>query len=227
MTKEANTLPVNIADQIRADLEALNKMTNVAGGNKVTYEGRSFKLPGDGGIVKGALKAVILDFGSYNAFYDKPFDKNAEPEAPPCYAFSKFVGSLAPSAAAARPQAENCQVCPNNQFGSKGNGKACTNKRVLTALVVNGPGQFDPKTAPIVRIEVSATAIKHWDKYVKDVQHMFGVPPVGVITDIAPDESETYISLRFSNPVPNPALEVCYSRKAEAAEILERDPHVR
>jgi hypothetical protein len=224
MSETAN-LPVDIAAQLRAEIANLNKMV-AGGGNKVTYEGRSFKLPSNAGVIKGTLKAVILDFSSYNAFYKEAYDpKNPSKEAPECYAFGKFVQQLVPSANAKSPQSEACTVCPNNQFGSKGNGKACANKRVLAALIVNAPGGFDPETAPIVRIDVSSTAIKHWDKYVKDVANMFGVPPLGVVTDIFPDDGETYMTLRFGNPTPNPNIEVSMARKAEASSMLENDPH--
>ena len=224
----SNTLPVNVADLLKQELANLNKMTASTGSTKVDCKGKGFSLPGDKDTtIKYPMKAVVLDFGSYNAYYDKPFDKNAEPEAPPCYAYGKFVQQLTPSAAAKNPQAENCSVCPLNQFGSKGAGKACGNKRILAAVVLNGPEAFDPQTAKIFRIDVSATGIKHWDKYVKDVQHTFGVPPVGVITDISSADEVDYVSLRFSNPTPNPHLEALMGRKSEAASMLEQDPHNR
>ena len=116
-------------------------------------------------------------------------------------------------------QADSCQGCPMNEFGSSGEGKACKNGRLLAVL----PPDADDKT-DLWLLEVSPTAIKGFDGYVNSVVRQFGVPPVGVVTTVSLDPNVDYAKMVFSDPQPNNNLEISFARQAEAQEMLKVEP---
>ena len=122
---------------------------------------------------------------------------------------------MVPSANAPNKQADNCQVCPNNQFGSKGKGKACSNGRLLAVL----PPDADADT-PMWLLAPSATAIKGFDGYVAGVARTFQSMPFGVVTTVSFNPNETYAQMQFGEPKPNPLLGEMFARQEEARELL-------
>lgn len=218
----AKNLPASIKEQLAADTAALANRIQAPGGDKIKLtKKKTFKLP-DGTEHPGPLTVVIVDFVSVNKFFDKPY-KEGEVTPPACFAVGLEPTSLVPAASSPDVQSTSCATCPNNEFGSKGNGKACANHRVLAVVQGEGDAALDPK-APMWLLEVSPTAIKAFDAYVSTVRTQFNVPPVGVITDVFFDPSSEYQSLRFGNPQPNPNLEMHYGRKAAARERLMSVP---
>lgn len=218
-------LPVNIREQLAKEAEELNNRIQAPSGDKIKLtKKKTFKLP-DGTESPGPLAVVILDFVAFNGYYDKPY-KEGEPAAPACFALG--VGrndDLVPSKKSPDVQSDDCKSCPMNEWGSKGEGKACRNQRRLAVVQGEGDPANDPD-APMWILEVSPTALKAFDSYVSSVKTQFGVPPIGVITDIFFDPSSDHQSLRFGNPQPNPNLEMHYGRKAAARERLLSEPDV-
>lgn len=217
-----SNLPTSLRDQIAAENKALAARIQAPGGDKIKLtKDKNFKLP-DGTKSPGPMTVVVLDFVSVNKFYDRPYDeKEITPAA--CYAVGNVISSLAPVDASPAKQAETCSECPNNEFGSKGRGKACSNTRLLAVVAGAGDSALDPKS-PMWLLEVSPTGIKAWDAYVSSVRTQFNVPPIGVITEISFDPNVDYQTLRFGNPQPNPNLEMHWGRKAAAAERLASLP---
>lgn len=219
-----SNLPVNIAEQLAAETKALASRIQAPGGDKIKLtKKKTFKLP-DGTESPGPLTVVILDFVSMNKFFDRPY-KEGEISPPACYALGLEPTNLVPSEKSPDKQSASCGTCPNNEFGSKGDGKACSNHRVLAVVAGAGDTALDPNS-PMWLVEVSPTAIKAFDAYVSMVRTQFGVPPVGVITDIFFDPSSEYQSLRFGNPQPNPNLELHFGRRTAARTRLLTEPDV-
>lgn len=185
---------------------------------KVTQDKR-FEFP-DGTKSAGPVQMVIVDFMSSNAFYEGSYDPN-NISPPACFAIGSKPTMLVPSNNSPVKQADACSACPMNQFGSAGNGKACKNSRVLAVLP---PGAT--ADTPLWILKVSPTALKAFDAYVTQVARQFHLPPVAVVTEISFDESVSYSSLRFGNPVPNEDLETYFARKGEALERLLTEPDV-
>lgn len=211
------------AADIKARLEAMAKAnegkTAPVGGNKIRVtQDKQFVLP-DGSKTRGPLELVVLDFCSRNEFYPGAYDKN-NPTPPACFAIGDIPLKLVPSDNSPEKQADTCVECPMNAFGSRGDGKACKNTRLLAVL----PPDADDET-DIWLLQVSPTAIKAWDGYVKDVQRMFGMPPVGVVTTVEFSDAE-YAQLSFSNPVPNENVGVHLARVDEAKQLLAEEPDV-
>jgi len=163
---------------------------------------------------------VIVDFTVRHNFYAAAFDpKNIE--APVCFAIGSDPRKMAPSANSPLKQAVDCQTCPNNQFGSDGNGKACKNERALAVL----PPDADADT-PMWTLKVSPTALKGFDGFVTSVARMFQTSPVGVIASVGFDPNVTYAKLVFTDPRPNENLEVHFARQGEAQTMLAQEPDV-
>lgn len=220
----ALAVPEEIRKQLAQETQELAKRIQSAGGDMIKLtKDKHFKLP-DGTKHPGPLTVVILDFVSVNQFFDRPY-KEGEVTPPACYAIGLEPSSLVPSKNSPARQAEACNTCPNNQFGSKGDGKACGNHRMLVVRAGVGDDALDPN-APKFLLKVSPTGIKAFDSYVSTIRTQFGAPPIAVVTDIYFDKEKEYQSLRFGNPQPNPNLELHFSERAAARDRLLQEPDV-
>lgn len=211
---------VSIQEVLRAQAAAMSEKTAPASGNVIRVsQDKQFHLP-DGTKTSGPLELVIVDFTSKNAFYEGAFDpKNITPAA--CFAIGSNPLKMVPSKNSPLLQAVDCQACPNNQFGSSGDGKACKNTRVLAVL----PPDADEDT-PLWILATSPTANKGFDGFVTSVARVFQTPPVGVVVTVGFDSAVTYAKLVFSDPQPNPSVGVHFARQAEAQAMLAVEPDV-
>lgn len=222
--KEPGTALVNMRAELAAETLALSRRIEAPSGDKVKLtKKKTFKLP-DGSEHPGPLTVVILDFVSTNTFHDKPY-KEGEISPPACFAIGLEPTLLVPSANSPDKQSDGCAKCPNNAFGSRGDGKACKNGRRLAIVAGAGDLAADPDS-PMWIIDVSPTSLKAFDAYVSTVRTQFQAPPIGVVTDVFFDPASEYQSLRFGNPQPNPNLELHFSRRAAAKERLNTEPDV-
>lgn len=221
--KPAAGAVMSLQEQIKAENESLASRIKKPSGDKIKLtKKKTFKLP-DGTETDGPLSVVILDFAAINEFFDSPY-KEGEVATAACYAVGFLENDdLTPAKESPDVQNDSCKKCPNNEFGSKGNGKACANKRRLAVIAGEGEDAADPNS-PMWIIDVSPTSIKAFDAYVASVRQQFELPPIGVITDVYFDPDSEYQSLRFGNPRENPNLEVHYARKQAAKDRLTSLP---
>lgn len=210
---------VSIMEALRAQAAGISEKTAPAGGNVIrTTQDKQFLLPD--GTKTDTLEVVIVDFASKFSFYEGAYDpKNISP--PACFAIGTNPLKMAPSKNAPLGQATDCQSCPNNQFGSDGNGKACKNSRILAVL----PPDADADT-PMWVLNVSPTALKGFDGFVAGVVRVFQTPPIGVVTTISFDPNTTYAKLIFTDPKPNTNIGEHFARQAEARDLLTVEPDV-
>jgi hypothetical protein len=212
---------VSIQEQLKAQTAAMANRTAPAAGNKIKPGKGKFALPD--GTECTELHAVIVDFCTTHNLYEGKFDpKNIQP--PICFARGANPKDMVPSANAPQKQSVDCQVCPMNQFGSDGDGKACKNGRKLVLLPTNEAGDDVDHEADLLVLEVSPTALKGFDGYVQSVVRTFQMPPIGVITTITLDDSVDYAKLVFTDPRPIASLGEAMARQAEAQEILAAEP---
>lgn len=210
---------VSIQEALKAQVANLGNRIAPATGNKIrATQDKHFILP-DGTETPGPLKLVIVDFAVVHNFYEGAFNKN-EIVPPGCFAVGTDPKKMFPSANVPNKQADDCQSCPMNQWGSNGTGKACGNGRLLAVL----PPDSNPDT-PMWLLQPSATAIKGFDGYVAGIARTFQSMPVSVVTTVAFDENATYAKMVFSDPEPNGNLAEHFGRQEEAKELLfaERD----
>jgi hypothetical protein len=210
---------VSLKDALKAQVAALAGRTAPDSGSAIRLSPGKFTLP-DGTTTPGPLELVIVDFTSKNLFYAGAYDpKNIVP--PNCFSIGNDITTMVPSKNAPEPQAASCAACPNNQFGSAGDGKACKNSRLMAVL----PPDADADT-PMWTLATSPTANKGFDGHVSSVARLFEMPPVGVVTEVSLDPNTTYAKLMFSNPKPNPQGGVHFARMDEAKAMLAVEPDV-
>ena len=160
---------------------------------------------------------IILDAVFENTFYAEKFDPN-NAASPICYAFGRDGEPMAPHESMQdapdyfKPQAEECQGCKWNEWGSadKGKGKACQNRRRLALIpagyyegkrgsrdlelnLFNDPKHFE--TADIAFIKLPVLSVKLFSKYVNQIATNSRRPPHGVITRmfVEPDAKAQFL----------------------------------
>lgn len=220
--KPTSSAVVSIKEQMARDLALVAGMTAPVSGNSIRItQDKKFIMP-DGTKTEGPIDLVIVDFCTAHALYPGAFDpKNITP--PVCFAIGSNPTAMVPSPNSPELQSDACGACPMNQYESAatGKGKACKNSRTLAVL----PPDADADT-PLMKLSVSATALKGFDSFVAGVARQFVVPPYGVVVSVGFNPNETYGSLVFSDPRPNENVEVAYSRRQEAADLLKIEPDV-
>lgn len=141
------------------------------------------------------LSCIVIASVHSNTLYEGRFDPN-NLSSPICFAYSETGEGMAPHPASAKPQHDNCDTCPNNQWGSDpdgGRGKACKNGRSLALIPANTSPDAVP-TAEIAILKPPVTSVKNYQQYVQTVAAMYNRPPLGVITEVGtvPDAKSQY-----------------------------------
>lgn len=215
-------LPVDLQAQMEAEIAAFKGRIAAPTGNRINTDEKLFTLPN--GDTADTLSVIIVDFVSYNAYYDKPWNPN-QIVPPNCFSISTEMAGMTPSENSPDAQAESCAACWANQWKSSptGGGKACSNTKLLA--VIEPDGDVD---SPIMLLKVTATALKSFDAYVSGVVRAFQRPPRGVITEITFDPNLKYSSLRFGNPVActPEQMALAYARRDDAMARLLVEPDV-
>lgn len=216
-------LPVSVQELLDRQKEAMKGRIGAPAGDRIVLtRDKTFKFP-DGSEFKGPQQMVILDMVSYNAYFDTPW-KEGESAVPACFSLSDGdPKDMAPSDRSPNKQSDTCDGCPLNQFGSKGDGKACGNHRLLAVV----DDSADPE-APIRVIRTSPTSIKYLDSYLGGLQ---AIPPNGkssveFVTELFFDPDAKYATLRYGRSRPNPNVEVHAPRVWTAHERLMKEPDV-
>ena len=203
---------------LRQELAALHTRIAPPAGNRISLRGRVFNMP-DGSTNPGPIAAVILDFRSHNQYWAAPYAPN-HLEDPICWAVSRTYEDLSPSPDAPERQAERCNNCPRNIFGSAQNrkSKACRNSRRLAIV----PPDATPETEPMI-LSASPTAISAFESYVLGLAASEGKMPVEVVTHIAFKPDAEYPSLVFGKPKPltDKQLAVMMALRAKSQPMLD------
>jgi hypothetical protein len=173
---------------LKAELEATRETTAPPGGNRIKLNAqKQFELP-DGTVSGKPLEAIILDYRSLNTFYEGIYNPK-DIKAPVCAAVSKTLANLVPVEEGTSIQADSCNVCPQNEWGSgNGNGKACKNGKRVAVMAVDG-------TEALI-LNVSPTGTGLFDKYINSLAAI-GKTPMEVITSITFDPNVAYAKLNF------------------------------
>ena len=154
----------------------------------LSVKGKKFTLGEEklGTILNVVILADVFD----HAYYDRPYDPDVI-SPPACFAINTSNSDLAPSITSPTPQAENCNVCPMNEFGSSqnGKGKACRNgRRLLIAATTNGVPDLDN----LAIINLAPTSLKAYARYAKGLATVKKLPIWAVITTLSFDDDSTW-----------------------------------
>ncbi len=147
-------------------------------------------------IKDNKMQVIIVDHILANMYYPEKFNSK-DPKPPVCYAFGRNDKELAPHEKSGDKQHEQCQGCPQNEWGTAdtGVGKACKNSRRLACISASALDKPDSiPDAPAAYLGVPVTSIKGWAGYVRQVADTFGVPPLGVVTEVSlvPDAKDQF-----------------------------------
>jgi hypothetical protein len=213
-----NTSLASIQEEMQKELDDIQNRLGAGTRNIISTRGKVFNLP-DGSQHEGPLEMVVVDFLSWNKYYEHGFDPDA-PEAPACFAYGTAKNeSLTPSDNSASKQSASCEACPMNQFGSAGKGKACKNTRLLALLSPEATEDF-----PILLLSVSPMGLKNFDGFVNAASLKYKTLPIGVVARIGLDQKATYPLLTFQIAEPNQNIAVHWARREEARRLLTVEP---
>lgn len=136
------------------------------------------------------LNVVILAMQPGRAYWKEPFGKGNL--APDC----RSSDMLVPDAGSPDQQSSKCSSCPHAQFGSKGDGQACSTR--INALV------YDTDRQHFARTSFGVTAIKRVRGYVSGLKAY--APPrklMGQVTHIGLESVERD-GMKWNEPVLSP-----------------------
>lgn len=216
--RATSNLPVNYVEQLANEVSNIQQRIAAPAGDRIRMINSShFALPN--GTDAETIEGVVVDFVSSNLLFEGAYDKD-NPSAPGCFAVGPEPTTLIPTSNSPNKQAETCAVCPNNQFGSAGKGKACKNTRLLAIK------PLDAEDDSIYVLSVPPTSIKSFDGYVHTLAGKHRLPPVGVVTKISLDKNESFAAPRFEvvRPLTNEELGGFMEARTQARERLVSEP---
>lgn len=220
MTKTTETNIVTITPEQLAvyrseTQDIINRLGSTGGGDVIKLRDNTFIFP-DGQEIHDEMDAIIVDFAYVNAMYQGRWDPK-NPSSPVCGSVGITPKGMVPSSAAPKKQAESCDQCPNNQYGSNGSAKACKNEVWLAVIAANATD-----SSQIYVMKLAPTAITPFNKYAKAQMTAFDRPLYGVITHFEFDKTQTYTKILCSNPdrKMNDNIELAKRRVPEASARL-------
>jgi len=168
-------------------------------GNWVSFKGGQLTIGGNS-MPKNRVNCVIIHSIFENQLYEDRYDPN-NPQPPICYAMSETDDDLKPHPDSAKPQAETCEVCPNNVWGSDpggGKGKACKNVRRLAIVSADDLDASKLPGAEVALAKLPVTSVKNWSTYASQIANVLKLPPLAVITEMSVEpDPKTQFQVNF------------------------------
>lgn len=233
MAKSKTTAMTKWDEELARDAERYAKQeAGTLGGQFISIRGGNLQVD-DAPIPNNEMGVVILDAVLENTFFDTDFDPD-EPRAPACYAFGREEDELKPHEEARDPQAESCEDCEHNRWGTadRGRGKACRNRRRL-AVIAGGTmrdGRFEPFSqadqvlkAQQYLLALPPTSLRGYAAYVRQLATVLQRPPYAVFTKVSvvPDpKSQFKVVFELLDPVPRELFDAVHQRHGQAAEEI-------
>lgn len=216
-------LPAHVQEAMNADIAAFQQRMSAPVGNRISVT-QDKKFRNAAGEKYDTIRGVIVDFVAKKAWYEGDYDKD-DVVPPNCFALG-FVPHDALEASENSPDLQHndgCKTCPKNAFKSaaNGKGKACKDSYILALLPPDAE-----EGAALVTLSLSATAIKPFEKYVRDLARDYGKAPYCFVTEFAFDDKMDYASVRCINPEVAGAnlIGLAYSMREDAAKLLGAEP---
>lgn len=211
--------------ELAKEAENVRKMVGAPESKKITID-RDGNFAGPGGINLGnEINICVIDFCSANDYYDRPYNPQ-DPQPPVCFARGREIADMYPEEISPEPQSEDCAKCPHNQWGSRGNGKACKNMRNLAVVLEE---DIDPESGndpELHLIQVPPTALSSFDAAVLQTARAFNGPPIKAILTLKAVQKGTYTTMQFSSPEPNPHYADLLHLRDAAEDVIARLPDV-
>jgi hypothetical protein len=174
----------------------------------------------DGTAMGSNIEVVILGhIRSHELYPDTVYNAN-KPEAPICYSRNLLNEPSMPHKNVDKPECDNCEDCPNNEWGSKGQGKAC-NETYKVAVIVPA---YDPNV-PVV-LKIASTGMKGFDSSIGGIQKAFGkngnlaMPYAAIVNAEFTDAAYPVVKITGTQARVNPAITTHFKMAKDAVEAL-------
>jgi len=194
------------------DVEDTTARLNKAAGNTIGIRNSKFTYKQE--LIGRTINVVIADFVHAQTWYLEKFDPE-NPSPPTCHALSVSGDEMQPLASSPDKQADFCDGCEKNAWGSAdvGRGKAC-GQQYKAAVLAAGPGET-LASCDMAILTIPPTSLKNFDAYVKSVAKSHGRPPYAVITHLSFDEDAEHPVLMFE-------VDTVISNVQDANDIMGR-----
>lgn len=194
------------------------------------------QLKFEGAPVPGNQMAVVI-VGSImeNIYYVGKYNPE-EAAGPTCYAFGRDEKAMKPYKAVENPVAEQCDGCPNNEWGTAdtGKGKACRNSRRLALLPAGKfgrDGNFEAELNPehyenvqAAFLKLPVTSVKGYASKIRQLEQTLHLPPHAVFMKVSVvPNAKTQFSILFDvlGTVPAELLPALMSRYKGMRDSME------
>lgn len=200
-----------LAARAREEQETVD---GIGGGLRMSIKGGKLRI-GDNVVPGNKLVCVLVTHIAAKRFFEGEFDPSGDDKTPPiCYAFGRnFKDPMTPHAECPKKQAESCDGCPHDAFGTAktGRGKACKdsfNIAFIEAGSLGSNGVFMPYTDSaadlqrlrsnqIVKGSIPATSLRTYKDYVDNLRENFGRPTNAIYTQIEVEMSDNNAGADF------------------------------
>lgn len=222
MPADMNALLAQFQAAVKAPTPKNNRVkliTDPESGKKV------FEFPDETKVE--SFRCVVVNFVYANNYYDSQYIQG-EFNPPVCFALGKDQDELVHSKKAKQPQYANCKDCPMNQFGTRGRGKACSNRMYVAVLPIDAD-----QNTQIHVLDIAPTGIKAFKDYFIQLARAtgaggLGLPPQGIDVLVRP-APVTYPLIQFTDGKPldfnSPFVRMVMSRVQEAEDLLLTEPN--
>jgi hypothetical protein len=204
-------------DELAAEASAGAKDEKV-GGNYFSTKGGTISFA-------GASLGNTIDVVVAGAIYDRAYYPGSfgDAKTPACYSFSKDGVGMVPHPDVQDKQADSCDACPMNQFGSArvGKGKACREYRRLALISADNLQASEVPEATIGLFKVPPTSMRGYGEYVRSIAEVHKRPPWAMITEIKvlPDpQKQVVVSFK---PASQLSQDVAMAVKARAEAVTD------
>ena len=201
-------LEKRFASDVKDSTARLNKIL----GNTIGTRNSKFTYKQE--VIGRTMVGIVVDFVHSQSWYEEVFDPD-NPTPPSCHALSVDGDEMQPFKQSPIKQADYCDGCPLDAWGTAdvGDGKACKQQYKL-AVIAAGPGET-LATCEMAAMIAAPTSLKNWDKYVRDLDKGENRPPYAVYTHFSFAEDEEWPVLEFE-------LERLITDVGEANDVLGR-----
>jgi len=204
------TYTENLPDELRGSFNLEANLEGVAPRLpqiKIMHQAQMFAMPG--GEKVESFMGILLDTNRINAWWEVAYEDSGGGDIPDCFS----QNGIDPSPSCLNKQADSCMSCPQNEFGTKGRGKACKNMKRIHIIM---PDQSFPN-----RLTLPPTNLEAIDEYIRDLTSA-GKPYQLVITKFSLREKSNKDGVAYSYLVPET---VGYITKPKVADEIKARYH--
>lgn len=209
--------------ELAAEAAKISQQVGQPEARKITIDvNGNFIAPG-GLNLGNEIQVCVVDFCSANDYYTAAYDPN-NPAPPVCFARGRELADMQPEESSPEPQSDNCKDCPHNQWGSRGNGKACKNTRSLAVVLMDEFNPEDIENAEMYLLAVPPTGLKSFDAAALQASRMFNGPPIKAIMTVRAVKQANYTTMQFASPEANPHYADMLELRDDAFDLISRLP---